>query len=154
MGRREDLLRREAEGWRRVSDLVEPLTPAQVDRPGLTPAGWSVKDLLWHLAFWHADAARALGEMREGVWDGHDASLVPGWTDRTNDEQQARSQAMGLAEVRAASVEERRRMLEVFGALEEPTPAAMEWFEESGPLHTDQHLPGLAAWAARLRSGG
>ena len=55
MGRREELLRREAEGWDRVAALVDELTPEQQERPGLSPDGWSVRDLLWHLGFWYED---------------------------------------------------------------------------------------------------
>jgi hypothetical protein len=36
MGRREDLLRQEAEGWQRIDGLVGDLTPEQIERPGYT----------------------------------------------------------------------------------------------------------------------
>ena len=152
MGRREDLLRREAEGWERLASLVAELTPGQLEHRGLTPDGWSVKDLLWHVAFWCDDTARALDDMRAGTWDRVDPSREAGWTDRVNGEQLERSRTMGLAQVRASWLEGRRRMLEAFGALEEVTPEADEWFEEAGPSHAAAHLPDLEAWVARLRS--
>jgi hypothetical protein len=152
MGRREDLLRREAEGWDRLEGLVQGRTTEQQEARGLSPDGWSVKDLLWHLAFWCDDTARVLGQMREGTWDGEDPSREPGWTDRVNEEQLARSRSMTPPEVREAWIRDRRRMLEALGALPDVTPEAEEWFEESGPIHTAEHLPELEAWVERLRS--
>jgi hypothetical protein len=111
-----------------------------------------VNDLLWHLAFWYDDAARVLGEMGAGTWDGIDPSLEPGWTERVNEEQLERSRTMGPAEVRQAWLHGRRRMLAAFGALDVVTPDAQEWFEEAGPSHSEEHLPDLAAWAASLES--
>jgi hypothetical protein len=153
MGRREELLRREAEGWDRVASLVAELSAEQQERPGLSPEGWSVRDLLWHLAFWYDDAARALEQMRAGTWGGDDPSRVPGWADRVNDEELTRSRTMSTIEAREAWLRERRRMLEALGALAELTPDAEEWFEESGPTHAAAHLPELEAWVGRLRSG-
>ena len=152
MGRREDLLRREAEGRDRIAGLLDGLSIEQLERPGLTPEGWSIRDLLWHLASWSEDTARVLREMAAGTWDGSDPSLEPGWTDRTNDEQFARSRTMGIGEARAAWIEGRRAALEAFGALEDVTPQADEWFDESGPTHYAGHLPGLGGWVGRLRS--
>jgi hypothetical protein len=60
MGRREDLLRQEAEGWQRIDGLVGDLTPEQIERPGYTDEGWSVKDMMWHVAAWSEE----LGEVR------------------------------------------------------------------------------------------
>ena len=86
MGRREDLLRQEAEGWARIDALVEGLAPEDVDRPGLTDEGWSVKDMMWHVAAWSDDTARVLRDMEAGTWDGEDPSAAPGYTDRVNRE--------------------------------------------------------------------
>lgn len=152
MARREDLLRREAEGWRRIDALVDGLTPDQLERPGFTPDGWSVKDLMWHVAAWSTDTARVLGEMKDGTWDGQDPSDAPGYTDRVNREWFERSRGMELEEVRSAWYASRRRLLEAFGTLGEITPDADEWFEETGPTHYAKHTPDLESWIARLRS--
>jgi hypothetical protein len=154
MGRREELLRREAEAWDRLVELVDGLTEAQQVLPGLSVDDWSVKDLLWHLAYWYDDAARVLGLMRQGTWDGEDPSREAGWTDRVNDEQLARSRSMSLGDVREGWLGDRRRMLSALAALADVTPEAEEWFEESGPTHVAEHLPELEAWVERLRSEG
>lgn len=132
--------------------MTAPLTADELRRPGYTPDGWAVRDLWWHLAAWFDDTARVLGQMRAGDWDGSDPSLEPGWTDRVNTEWFERSRQMSLAEVRDALVGARRRHLEAFGALDEVTPAAEDWFDETGPLHYEEHAGSLEAWAARLVS--
>jgi len=151
MGRREDLLRQEAEGWRRIGALVDGLTPEQIERPGYTDEGWSVKDMMWHMAAWSRDTARVLGDMEAGTWDGEDPSEAAGYTDRVNREWFARSRMMGIEEVRSAWYAARERLLESFGALGEVTPDAEEWFDETGPAHYAEHVPGLQAWVERLR---
>ena len=151
MGRREDLLRQEAEGWRRIDAFVERLTPEEIERPGYTDEGWSVKDMMWHVAAWSQDAARVLNDMRAGNWDGEDPSQEAGYTDRVNREWFERSRTMGTEEVRSAWYAARQRLLESFGALGEVTPDAEEWFDESGPAHYAEHVPGLEAWVERLR---
>ena len=152
MGLREDLLRQEAEGWQRIDGLLARLTLEQIERPGYTDEGWSVKDMMWHVAAWSQDTVRVLGDMGAGTWDGEDPSEVAGYTDRVNGEWFARSRTMGVEEVRAAWYAARERLLESFGALGEVTPDAEEWFDETGPAHYAEHLPGLQAWVERTGS--
>jgi hypothetical protein len=151
MGRREDLLRQEAEGWRRIDALVDGLTTEQIERPGLTDEGWSVRDMMWHVAAWSDDTARVLREMEAGTWDGVDPSEAPGYTDRVNREWFERSRAMQVEDVRSAWYATRGRMLEAFGVLGAVTPDAEEWFEEAGSAHYAEHLPGLQRWVEQLR---
>jgi hypothetical protein len=61
---------------------------------------------------------------------------------------------MDLEGVRAGGRERRARMRSAFEALAELTPAAVEWFEESGPLHYAEHGDDLARWTERLRPQG
>ena len=84
MGRREDLLRREAERRARLERATAGLDEVELARPGVTLEGWAIRDVWWHLGYWFDDTARVLGEMREGTWDGGDRSTEPGWTDRVN----------------------------------------------------------------------
>jgi hypothetical protein len=132
---------------------LDGLTPDQLERPGVADEGRSIKDLLWHLAFWCDEAARVLGEMRAGTWSGEDPSLEPGWTDRTNREGLERSRMLDPAAVRIEWRESHRRMLEALGSLSNISPEAEEWFDESGPMHHAEHEPGLREWIARLRRG-
>jgi hypothetical protein len=151
MGRREDLLRLEDDAWRAVERAVEAVGPEQAERPGLGTDAWSIKDLIWHLARWHEEAARVLGR-RAG--DADPASSEPGWVDRLNAQALATGRRMDLASVKAGGRERRARMRGAFAALEEIAPAAEEWFEESGTLHYAEHADDLARWTERLRSQG
>jgi hypothetical protein len=146
--RRDELLRAEAEGWDDLTALLAGATRERLRQPGLDAEGWSVTDVLWHLAYWCADADRALGQMRDGVFD---ASAEPEGSDRVdaiNAAQLRRSQAMAFEEARARLHRARAGMLERVGELPELSAEADEWLEESGPLHYAEHLPALRAWLA------
>jgi hypothetical protein len=151
--RREDLLREEAEGWTALNDLLGRLGRQERSRPGLNAEGWTVVDLLWHVEKWCDEATRVLEQVRAGTWDeAADPSNEPGWTDARNATWLEESRAATLEEAEAAWPVARARMLEAFGALEAPSAAAEEWFEESGPRHYAEHDPDLRAWAARVAS--
>jgi Mycothiol maleylpyruvate isomerase N-terminal domain len=152
MGRREELLREEAEGWGRLTEIVDALTSADLERADVTPDGWAVRDVLWHIAMWSRDTARALREMDAGTWDGTDPSLEPGWTDRVNAEWFSRSRVIPIAEVMETFPAARRDLLDAFGTLDELTPDADEWFEETGPIHYAKHLADLRTWLDRART--
>jgi hypothetical protein len=152
MGRREDLLRREAEAWSRIDGVVDAIAPDDLVRPGYTVDGWSVKDMMAHVAAWSNLAASILDEIAAGTWSGHHVSDEPGGTDRLNAEWLERDRALDLDAVRSSWHSARARLLESFGDLGEITPYADEWFEESGPSHYAEHLPDLETWVERLRA--
>jgi hypothetical protein len=149
MGRREELLRAEAEGWEELNALLSRAPAAALERPDLNPEGWSVRDLMWHVAFWCADAAGVFERMRAGPFD---ASVEPGGSqaiDRINDAQLERSRAMTMHDVHVAWFDARGAMLDRFGELEELTADADQWLDETGPLHYAEHLPELLVWLER-----
>jgi Mycothiol maleylpyruvate isomerase N-terminal domain len=139
-------------GWNRIDGLVETLSSEELVRPGYTDEGWSVKDMMAHVAAWSDYTARVLDEMRAGTWKGDDPSDEPGGVDRMNDEWFERDRHLGFEQVRSAWREARGRLLDAFGALEEVTPDAEEWFEETGPSHYAEHSTDLVAWTSRLRA--
>jgi hypothetical protein len=149
MARREDPLLAEGQAWRRVELAIDGLDAGQLERRGLGEDAWSIKDLLWHLARWHEEAARVLDE---GSWDQDPGSTEPGWVDRVNAEALAAGRWTDVEDVRSGCRERRARMRSAFEGLEEPPPAAREWFEESGTLHYAEHAEDLARWTERLRA--
>ena len=146
MGRREELLRAEAEGWEELIAVLDATAPELLERPGVNAEGWAVRDVMWHLAFWCSDAAHALGEMGHGSFARDREPDGPAQVDVVNDRELERSRGMEPDQVRSELHRGRSAMLERFGALEVLTADADEWFEESGPLHYAEHLPELEAW--------
>ena len=146
MGRREELLRAEAEGWEAFVALLDAVPPDRFEPPGLNAEGWAVRDVMWHVAFWCADAARALHEIAEGRFDRVSEPYGDSEVNRMNDRELERSRGMQVAEVRTELHRARAAMLERFGGLIELTADADEWFEESGPRHYAEHAPELDAW--------
>jgi len=151
MARREELLRAEAEGWEAFVALADAVPPDLVDLPGLNAEGWAVRDVMWHVAFWCADAARALGEIAEGRFDRVREPYADAEVNRLNDRELERSRGMRVDEVRSELHRARAAMLERFGALDRLTAGADEWFEESGPAHYAEHAPELEAWVRANR---
>ena len=152
MGRREDLLRREAEAWGRIDGVVESLSAAELVRPGYTVEGWSVKDMMAHIAAWSNVAAGVLRDISAGTWSGHHVSDELGATDRLNAEWFERDRELDVDTVRSEWHTSRASLLQSFGAPVEITPDADEWFEESGPSHYADHLADLEGWVGRMRS--
>jgi hypothetical protein len=151
MVRREDLLRSEDRGWNELHSLVETLSRQQMLEPGLTPDGWSVKDLLWHLGAWWAKAGVMLERIRVGTYEGggHGSSV-----DELNARFLEEGRRLDLATVTAELYAARNHALVEFAALPEVTPEADEWFRESGSEHYDEHLDDLRAWVDKLTSTG
>jgi hypothetical protein len=151
MGRREELLRAEAEGWEELNELISRADPETLERAGLNAEGWAVRDLMWHVAYWCADTAQAFGRMRDGIFDASAEPDGPAEIDPINDAQLERSRAMALDEVRGDWFRARAAMLERFGELAELTPEADQWFDETGPLHYAKHLPDIRTWLGAER---
>jgi hypothetical protein len=147
MGRREELLRAEAERWAAFEAALDAVPADRLESPGVNAEGWAVRDVMWHVAFWCSDAARAMTDIAEGRFERAHEPYTSEEVDDLNDREFQRSRSMRTDEVRARLHEKRAAMLVGFGALDEITADADEWFEESGPLHYAEHLAELRAWA-------
>ena len=148
MGRREDLIRAEHARWEELNGLVRRLASEQLLLPGTVAGGWSVKDLMWHIAAWSADAARQLERMRAGTFEPDREED----TDTINARWLEESRRLDLETVKAGWYSARTRMLEEYGNAVGLPADADDWFEETGPLHYEEHLPDMRAWVAELTS--
>jgi mycothiol maleylpyruvate isomerase-like protein len=137
----ERLLVDEETKWRELCAEIERFTGEELERPGVTPDGWSVKDVMFHIAAWAAHCGLQLERMRMGTWEPSDEDV-----ERRNREWFELSRTLDLRTVRAELAAARTRMVVEFGTLPEVTPDAWEWFEESGPLHYESHLQDLRPW--------
>ena len=144
---RERLLAEEAATWRELCAVFERVPEDRFEEPALTPGGWSPKDAMFHVAGWMTECASHLEDMRRGVAE------VPEETRETIERQNRAwfeiSRTMSPSRVRERFDESHRRMLEAFGALDEPPPEAVEWFEECGALHHRKHLADLEGFLSK-----
>jgi hypothetical protein len=144
----EGLLTAEEAGWRALHATFDRLTPGLMERPGLTDDGWTAKDLVFHVGAWLAECGLQLERIRMGTYTDPDQD-----TDELNRRFVEISRTMDLDTVFAELHAARNRALQAFGELPEVTPDAWEWFEESGPLHYEEHRKELEAWADQLLAG-
>ncbi len=134
--------------WARFLETVESLTEDQILEPGYDrTAGWSVKDLTAHIAFWMTEAANMLERIRLGTYRSE-----PLDTDAMNLLCFETNKDVPLPLVRAECFAAHTRMLQELDALPDVTPDAVEWFSESSFTHCAEHQPRLDEWAAELRS--
>jgi hypothetical protein len=138
----ETLIAAEDAKWHELCGTSDRFSHEQMEQPGVTPDGWSVKDVMFHIAAWAAGCGLQLERIRMGTYTRPDEDV-----ERLNREWLELSRTMDIHTVRAELAAARTRMVLEFGTLPEVTPDAVEWFEESGALHYDAHLPGLEAWA-------
>ena len=149
MGRRDEMVEAEDRGWAEIGGNLGRLSPEQMQEPGATADGWTVKDILWHLCCWTAEAARQLERIHMGTYVEQD------WdTDGLNARYLEEGRGQDLATVRAELAAARSRVMAEWAQIDELTPAAEEWFEESGALHYHDHLAELRAFADRVASSG
>jgi hypothetical protein len=66
---RDELLTLERERWHTLERLLEAVPGPRTTEPSLTREGWSVRDLVWHLACWNEVVREELEKMRLGTFD-------------------------------------------------------------------------------------
>jgi hypothetical protein len=138
------LLHEEADAWARLGSTFAHVPDDRFEEPTLTPEGWSPKDAMFHLAGWMRDCAEQLGHIAAGSFDPTEETREA--IERQNQRWFEVSRSMSPADVRADFLGARGRMVEAFGALDDVTPVAVEWFEESGALHYAKHVEDLRAF--------
>ena len=135
MTTKEDAARREAEDWADLEALVAAVPEERLETPALD-GGWSVKDVLWHVAFWWEDFVRASRE---------DWAEAQGETDDVNEREFQRSRALPWIEVRAMVDEARAHLLDAWAAVAEDDAAGIGWFVEETTDHYPEHVPQVRA---------
>ncbi len=135
------LLADEDTGWRALHEAFDAIPRERMEEPGITPDGWTAKDVMFHVGAWCAECGNQLERIRMGTYESH------AWeTDRKNREWYETSQRLDVPTVQVELFAAHARMLQEWAALEEVTAPAWEWLEESGPLHYAEHLGDIHAW--------
>lgn len=116
---RRAVLDEEEAAWREMCARFDRLGPEDWERPGVN-AEWTPKDLLAHIACWHAEA--------EGMMERHRIEGgAPPWrdTDEFNAEAHRRCAGMTIKEVQSMSGAARHRFREEAALLPERLPEAL-----------------------------
>jgi hypothetical protein len=143
--RKQELVEKEDAGWKELTDLIARVPEDQLDEPGVTTDGWTVKDMMWHIACWSAESGLQLERIRMGTYEEHDSDA-----DSMNAEFEAEGRRLDLAAVRTELVSARNRALSEWAQVTDMVPEAEEWFYESGAEHYADHLPDLRRWVDKL----
>jgi Mycothiol maleylpyruvate isomerase N-terminal domain len=139
MSARDDLTTREAEAWAAFYRMIEAVPVERREEPVLSD-GWSVKDVLWHIAFWWSDLPGALERIRTG------APEVEGeGTDERNASALAQGRTRTFAEVEGEVVRTREALLAAWASAPEG-PKADEVFVWETIEHYEEHEPQLRAF--------
>jgi hypothetical protein len=153
-----DVERDLVEAWKTLASVVESFSNAELEQPGMLE-GWSVKDLLGHIAFWTQEAARNLPLIAAGKADevrrpGDDKTLAE-WNERERRLRQSRS----LFEVRREWLESFQEVMQALAAfpsekLEEEFEGCtvLELFAEDTYDHYREHLAQFAGCRKELET--
>ena len=147
MDRRSELLQIERERWSEFRALIDQIPVDRMMETTVSPEGWSVKDLLWHMRCWDAEIAGELKRIRLGTYVDHEYN-----TDEKNKRFLDEGRKVDLETVLAEWVATRERALEEMAGLPEITPTVEEWFSELAYRHTDDHLPELRRFVENITS--
>lgn len=142
----QEYLAAEQAAWKGVEALVNELTPEEALVAGYAP-GWSVKDLLAHIAGWLSTAGQMVRlastgpvELEDVDVDARNAVYV-----EANKDQPL---SVVLFEINAT----RHRVARMLHELAEIPAGARSALGKAGPEHYAQHLPRLREWVAELRA--
>jgi hypothetical protein len=140
----DELLEREARAYAAFEEAVAA-TPADRREEPVLSDGWSVRDVLWHVAFWWRDGEESFGEMHAGTWV--DEEWPDERTDATNARVLEESRSMSLADVEAGLEAARAGLLEAFATVAGDQEAD-ELFASETIEHYEEHLPALRGLAS------
>jgi hypothetical protein len=139
MHSREELLELELDRWALLWELLDAVPSSRTEESSLTPEGWSVRDLVWHLASWNNVVATELESMAVGEFDeGFDWN-----TEENNARFLASGRSVAYPEALSALEDSRARVIRAMEQLDEVPPRALEMFSEPAYTHLDDHLPEL-----------
>ncbi len=136
---REDLLELERGRWILLRQLLGEVPRSRTDESSLTPEGWSVRDLVWHLASWNDVVTGQLELMRVGAFD----HRFDWETEENNARFLASGRSVSFSEALSALEGSRENVIRAVAELEEVPPRALELFSEPAFKHVDDHLPEL-----------
>jgi DinB family protein len=139
---RNELLAQEDAGWQELSARLHRLAEDDWVRPGVNGA-WTPKDMIAHIALWHASATDRLESYRmTGI-----IPPLPAPVDDINKEQFERGRDLTVHEARAMSGAARHRFREEIALLAgDPEERLSMLIIGDGSEHYDEHIPQFDAF--------
>jgi Mycothiol maleylpyruvate isomerase N-terminal domain len=144
MSEKDELLTLEEKGWAAFVGEVLRVPEHRRADPGVVP-GWSVIDLVFHVAKWAgvaADKLELLGKDESTEEDDDWEAMNQAWA--------ARSKSMPYEQAMSEALQERQRAREALGAMEAVTHEAEGWFKEETIDHYTEHADEIARHADSL----
>jgi hypothetical protein len=135
----DQLLAREARAYAAFEEAVAAVPADRREEP-IPPDDWSVKDVLWHVAFWWREGEQSFRAMQAGSYVEEDWSQEQ--TDATNARVLAESRSIQAADVEDGVAAARAGLLEAFTPMA-GDPAAQELFASETIEHYEEHLPAV-----------
>ncbi|MGH2672628.1 MAG: maleylpyruvate isomerase N-terminal domain-containing protein [Actinomycetota bacterium] len=130
--------KREADSWASFEAALEAIPRTSWEDEGVLP-GWSVKELLWHMAGWLQKCARRLEEMRTG----REAERTGQTVDERNDELAAQARTMTIDAVHRGLMDARALVREEWTALPNVDERAIAELADETYEHYDEHREDL-----------
>ncbi len=141
----QEFLDREASSWAAFEAQVMSVPQDRREVPGVV-GDWTVKDMVWHCAYWSRFAADHLDAAGAGPFmDPFDADPDRDW-DAVNGEVAAASAAMSWDEV-VAGGEEARAGLRAAVVRPNLAPERIAWAADETWVHYDEHAAEVRAFA-------
>jgi hypothetical protein len=146
---RVELLAREKADWDELAGTWCDLPESALLRPGANRAGWSVKDVMNHVAAWQEAALRIIPEYLAGR-----RATLGASTDKFNAVQQAADRDRTLLASKRRLNRSRRELLKLLenipdDALVDPAGRINWWIRYTMYSHYGEHIPALTEYAKR-----
>jgi hypothetical protein len=135
---------REAEGWDAFRAALDRIPRTRWEEPGVLP-GWTLKELIWHVAGWLQTCAEELEAIGEGRYV--EEEITDEQTDARNAELAAEGRGMSVDEVWSRLLDARELTLRRWSELAEIDSRAVEELEGETYGHYEEHVPDLERFA-------
>lgn len=144
----QEFLEKEAASWAAFDAQVQRVDVDRRETPGVVE-GWSLKDVVWHCAYWSRFAADHLVMQAEGApfVDPFEGQPDEHW-DAVNAEIAEASAAMAWDDV-VEGAQEARDAVRAAVLAPTATAEAIEWAGDESWIHYDEHAKHVEAFADR-----
>jgi hypothetical protein len=136
--------RRETDGWTRFETAVLAIPRDRWEQEGVLE-GWTIKQMLWHVAGWLDACAEHFDQMIAGTFEDRDDGEDD--TDERNAAFAAEAGEMDVNAVWTGLLAARELVRRRWGELSEITPRAADEFAAETYEHYEEHLPDLERFA-------